>query len=544
MTVTSTDFTVVFRVSGEGIHSSHKGLQICGSVAGIGSWNVPTAPLMEYDKISNEWSYILQMSHAVPSIQYQFLVSSFTGEVLTDLERQLNIPEEFRRLGDFPNPARVVIEVRTSLSRPTSRVSIYTPESVMRENSSVLRERVLREGLLGMKTGIENLRREKEMLRHELANISRSFTTMFDGAKVGEAAAKVISSKLVIKQLLTEINELKGKVKVVCRFRPLVDTEDEMFYFERDRTNISIPCESEFRTSGPYSSAALHACRDFQLDEVMDEGVGNEEFFVRSKIKNLIESSVLISNHICVFAYGQTGSGKSHTMLGSGSERGLVEMAVETILHARSNPAISLEIELLEIYREHVFPLVKPQRVSGSGEILSLFHEGIRQRATAATNLNATSSRSHCVFRISLTDEGSNQNPSHIFLVDLAGSERTKVSGAAGDRLAEANAINKSLTSLGIVLNGLLNKRPFIPYRDSKLTKILAPVFTRQSPPSKVVMIANVSPSWMDVRETVSTLQFAQRVCAIELHADPDTDQRILDKEQELTSQMAASQHA
>ena len=175
---------------------------------------------------------------------------------------------------------------------------------------------------------------------------------------------------------------------------------------------------------------------------------------------------------------------------------------------------------MIEIYRESIFALIERTEVGSQDDIMNLYGDAISKRATAATNLNETSSRSHCVFIITLTDPEGIQ--SQIYLIDLAGSERTKVSGAEGDRLAEANSINKSLSTLGLVLNRLLNKRTFIPYRDSKLTKVLAPVFTRTNPPSKVVMIANVSPSMTDLKETVSTLTFAQRVGTIEMKGDID----------------------
>lgn len=143
---------------------------------------------------------------------------------------------------------------------------------------------------------------------------------------------------------------------------------------------------------------------------------------------------------------------------------------------------------------------------------MELYRSAVDSRATATTNMNETSSRSHFIFVVGLGES------CQIFFVDLAGSERTKITNAQGDRLMEANSINKSLSTLGLVMNGLLNKsNPFIPFRDSKLTKILAPVFTRTSPASKILMIANLSPNAEDVRETISTLGFAQRVGRVEM---------------------------
>ena len=359
------------------------------------------------------------------------------------------------------------------------------------------------EHLLDMKRMIEELRYEKEALREDI--IAWSSSSLFGSSAMRvESQITELECNKKIRDLLFQVNELKGKVKVVGRFRPLIEGE-------KDALDFSIPNNSSVEINGDGGGGRL-----FELDEVFDADTDNESFYEISKIKSVVESSVLISNNVCIFSYGQTNSGKTHTVIGSRGEKGIVELTLESIfgLLEEKREEKSVEIEMIEIYRESVFMLIERTNVETKNQTMEIFLEKVQDRATASTLLNPTSSRSHCVFIISLV---SKTDTSHIFLVDLAGSERTKISGAEGDRLAEANSINKSLSTLGLVLNSLLNKRTFIPYRDSKLTKILAPVFATTSPPSKVVMIANVSPNIQDERETLSTLQFAQRVGEIEL---------------------------
>lgn len=262
--------------------------------------------------------------------------------------------------------------------------------------------------------------------------------------------------------------------------------------------------------------------------------------------------------HCCLFAYGQTGSGKSYSMVGYGSNKGIIPIACEEIFRRitdRASPYIEFKVSasMLEIYNEQVQDLLQPpqnrvkgglkiredpkkgiyvenqveEAVSSYEEISNVLEKGNKSRTVAATQMNATSSRAHTVLTISFTqifyDEETgkplNRKQSNINLVDLAGSERAGKTGATGDRLQEGSNINKSLSTLGKVITALakrssggLGKGEVIPYRESKLTRILQNALGGNS---MTTMIAAISPATFNYDETMSTLRYADAVKAI-----------------------------
>lgn len=264
-----------------------------------------------------------------------------------------------------------------------------------------------------------------------------------------------------------------------------------------------------------------------------------------------------------LFAYGQTGSGKSYSMVGYGSNKGIVPITCEELFKAidekRSEGGdIEFEVSLsmLEIYNEQVRDLLNFQGLKKAGkqglkvrehpklgfyvdqllnvpvssytEIDQRIQEGTRNRTVASTNMNATSSRAHTVVAITFKqkfnkDGTSTTKQSTINLVDLAGSERADSTGATGDRLKEGSAINLSLSSLGNVIKALADastaKNPAnvkVPYRDSVLTKLLKNALGGNS---KTIMIAALSPADINYEETLSTLRFADRAKSIKTTA-------------------------
>ncbi|KAJ2716944.1 hypothetical protein H4R19_000343 [Coemansia spiralis] len=283
---------------------------------------------------------------------------------------------------------------------------------------------------------------------------------------------------------------------------------------------------------------------------------------VFNDIGRAVLGHALSGYHCAILAYGQTSSGKTYTMMGgSGANAGLIpritqELFVRTDAESRRNPAVSfhLEVSYLEIYNERVRDLLNPlsagglrvrehpslgpyvedltkAAVSSYDQVLEHMVQGNRARTVAATNMNATSSRSHAVFTIVATrrtrsaesPEEATERVSRISLVDLAGSERANSTLATGVRLKEGARINQSLTALGKVISALAaqEKRaagpppatpqpaaaaPFVPYRDSVLTWLLKDSLGGNS---RTFMIATVSPA--DYGETLSTLRYADR---------------------------------
>lgn len=255
--------------------------------------------------------------------------------------------------------------------------------------------------------------------------------------------------------------------------------------------------------------------------------------------------------HCCLFAYGQTGSGKSYSMVGYGANRGIVPVSCEDIFNRISKNTVAgltfeVSVSMIEIYNECVQDLlvrskdrprqglqlrenrqlgiyvdgVRKRPVNSYAAIESVTEEGTSNRTVGATLMNATSSRAHTVITIEFKqvlseDSRNTEKLSMINLVDLAGSEKADQSGATGDRLKEGCAINKSLSALGNVIEKLADKATgkakagaVIPYRDSKLTRLLQNALGGSS---KTVMICAISPASSNHEETLGTLRYADR---------------------------------
>lgn len=251
-----------------------------------------------------------------------------------------------------------------------------------------------------------------------------------------------------------------------------------------------------------------------------------------------------------VFAYGQTGAGKSYTMNGGDKtdpeSRGVIPRITEqifaSILASDPNIEYTVKVSYMEIYMERIRDLLRPQNdnlpihedksrgvyvkglfecfVQSIEEVNVILQEGGNSRQVASTNMNQESSRSHSIFVVTITqknvDTGSGKT-GQLFLVDLAGSEKVGKTGASGQTLEEAKKINKSLSSLGNVINALTDgKSSHIPYRDSKLTRILQESLGGNS---RTTLIINCSPSSYNDAETISTLRFGVRAKSIKNNA-------------------------
>eukprot|EP00039_Didymoeca_costata_P010377 m.139667 g.139667 ORF g.139667 m.139667 type:complete len:1667 (+) comp14805_c0_seq1:372-5372(+) len=263
----------------------------------------------------------------------------------------------------------------------------------------------------------------------------------------------------------------------------------------------------------------------------------------------------------CVLAYGQTGSGKSFTMMGPEEDRGIIPRLCESMfatIEQNTTETVSFKVEVsyIEIYNEKVKDLlgnskkrlrVREHKIFGPyveglnkfavqdfKTIKRLMDEGNQARTVASTNMNNESSRSHAVFTMTVTqlqyDELSDhtgEKVSRISLVDLAGSERAGKTGATGAHLREGSNINKSLTTLGLVISALADRglkgkqQQFIPYRDSVLTWLLKDNLGGNS---KTVMVATISPSVDNFEESLSTLRYADRAKKIVNHAVVNED--------------------
>jgi kinesin family protein 5 len=277
-------------------------------------------------------------------------------------------------------------------------------------------------------------------------------------------------------------------------------------------------------------------------------------FDMRSKQKDIFDFSIkptvddiLNGYNGTVFAYGQTGAGKSFTMMGAGDieneeTRGIIPRIVaqifESILQSPSNIEYTVRVSYMEIYMERIRDLLNPANdnlpiheeknrgvyvkglleiyVSSVEEVYEVMRRGGSARAVSATNMNQESSRSHSIFVVTINQknvETGSLKTGSLYLVDLAGSEKVGKTGATGQTLEEAKKINKSLSALGMVINSLTDgKSSYVPYRDSKLTRILQESLGGNS---RTTLIINCSPSSYNDDETLGTLRFGMRAKSI-----------------------------
>lgn len=324
-------------------------------------------------------------------------------------------------------------------------------------------------------------------------------------------------------------------IKVVARFRPPNKIEND-----RGASDVV-----DFDSDETCSVQARDGSGAFTFDRVFDPSSQQPDVFdysIRSTVDDIIEGY-----NGTVFAYGQTGAGKSYTMMGSDitdeSRRGLIPRITEqifaSILAAPANLEWTVSAQYMEIYMEKIRDLLQPQYdnlpihedkqrgvyvkdlaevyASSVQDIYEVLDRGGAARATASTNMNQESSRSHSILIVRVAQknlENGSQKNGRLFLVDLAGSEKVGKTGASGQTLEEAKKINKSLSSLGNVINALTDgKSKHIPYRDSKLTRILQESLGGNS---RTTLIINCSPSSYNVEETLSTLRFGERAKKIE----------------------------
>ncbi|KAK2508828.1 hypothetical protein MC885_021689 [Smutsia gigantea] len=304
------------------------------------------------------------------------------------------------------------------------------------------------------------------------------------------------------------------------------------------------------------------------MDESVREKYAGQDDVFKCLGENILQNA-FDGYNACIFAYGQTGSGKSYTMMGTADQPGLIPRLCSGLFERaqkeeNEEQSFKVEVSYMEIYNEKVRDLLDPKgsrqtlkvrehnvlgpyvdglsklAVTSYKDIESLMSEGNKSRTVAATNMNEESSRSHAVFKITLTHTlydmksgTSGEKVGKLSLVDLAGSERATKTGAAGDRLKEGSNINKSLTTLGLVISALAdqsagkNKNKFVPYRDSVLTWLLKDSLGGNS---KTAMVATVSPAADNYDETLSTLRYADRAKNIVNHAvvNEDPNARII----------------
>ncbi|CAI9113576.1 OLC1v1014205C1 [Oldenlandia corymbosa var. corymbosa] len=373
---------------------------------------------------------------------------------------------------------------------------------------------------------------------------SEEFNTLGTRIKALQNAAESYYSLLSENQKLhNELQEFKGNIRVYCRVRPFITGQKE------SQTIVEYVGENgELIVVNP-AKQGKESRRLFKFNKVYDQSATQVQVY--SDTQPLIQS-VLDGYSVCIFAYGQTGSGKTYTMTGpdraTEEEWGVNYRALNNLFaisqSRESTFHYDISVQMVEIYNEQVRDLLAADGsqkrlgilstakqnglavpdasmypVRATSDVMHLMDVGLKNRAKGSTALNERSSRSHSI--VSIHVRGVDQKTgstmqSSLHLVDLAGSERVDRSEVTGDRLKEAQHINKSLSALGDVISALAQKSSHVPYRNSKLTQVLQSSLGGNA---KTLMFVQLNPESNSYSESLSTLKFAERVSGVELGA-------------------------
>ncbi|XP_057362061.1 kinesin-like protein KIF11 isoform X2 [Manis pentadactyla] len=300
-------------------------------------------------------------------------------------------------------------------------------------------------------------------------------------------------------------------------------------------------------------------------------GASTKQIDVYRSVVCPILDEVIMGYNCTIFAYGQTGTGKTFTMEGERSPNeeytweedplaGIIPRTLHQIFEKLTDNGteFSVKVSLLEIYNEELFDLLNPSSdvserlqmfddprnkrgviikgleeitVHNKDEVYQILEKGAAKRTTAATLMNAYSSRSHSVFSVTIHMKETTIDGEELVkigklnLVDLAGSENIGRSGAVDKRAREAGNINQSLLTLGRVITALVERTPHVPYRESKLTRILQDSLGGRT---RTSIIATISPASLNLEETLSTLEYAHR--AKNILNKPEVNQKLTKK--------------
>ena len=328
-----------------------------------------------------------------------------------------------------------------------------------------------------------------------------------------------------------------ARIRVVCRLRPLNDRElqkSKETCIEYGEENRSISVRSSQESSD----------LNFTFDYIFSPSCKQKQVY-EIAAKPVI-TAIFEGFNGTILAYGQTSSGKTFTMTGNeGSDNsgiGIIPRIINdlfyTIQQTDETIEFTVRISYCEIYLEKIKDLIDPSRqnlkiqedkargvfipelsdytVKSPEEVYEFMKCGKENREFGETLMNESSSRSHTIFIVTVSQNNTRNysaKTGKLYLVDLAGSEKVAKTGAAGKRLEEAKNINKSLTTLGLVITALTDsKSTYVPYRDSKLTRVLQDSLGGNA---KTTLILTCSPSSWNEDETISTLRFGTRAKAI-----------------------------
>ena len=350
-----------------------------------------------------------------------------------------------------------------------------------------------------------------------------------------------------------------SNVKVYCRIRP--ENEQEISsglgtcLNPKSPTSVQIIVDNLNINSGLKENYNEKTTQEFTYDKIYPIETTQKTIF-EQVAKPLILSAFEGINGT-LFCYGQTASGKTYTMEGISSDNDLcgiiprmMNLVFEIINSGSSDIEFSVKCQYYQIYNEKIQDLIDTTKtdlairedknkgiwvgectekyVESEQEMIDFFNTGSNNRIVSSTKMNAISSRSHSLFSVTIYQRNvitESSKTSKLYFVDLAGSEKMSKAGVEGNTmLKEAQNINKSIMTLGMVINALTKGAKHIPYRDSKLTRVLQESLGGNS---LTYLIINCSPNMLNQAETLSTLRFGQRAKLIKNKVVANTQQSV-----------------
>mmetsp|Transcript_108331 Transcript_108331/g.208227 ORF Transcript_108331/g.208227 Transcript_108331/m.208227 type:complete len:715 (-) Transcript_108331:375-2519(-) len=361
---------------------------------------------------------------------------------------------------------------------------------------------------------------------------------------IGLPQAEMTTAQFHRRSLHNAIQDLKGQVRVYCRVRPMDANE----HLRGDKEDIRIIGDT--MVESPLAGM-------FVFNAVFAPGSQEDVF---EDCKDLVQSAI-DGHNITIFSYGQTGAGKTYTMFGSREAPGVAfRMSTEVFkaieaFQEREDCRVTVSGSIAEIYNNRLIDLLRPFETGSSPNrrprlrqdkagtvsvedlterevrdpeaLRELVDFGLEQRTVAESAMNIQSSRSHLIFTVKLTCDGSENREAltnKMVFCDLGGSERLKRTEAVGLQRKEAIEINKSLAALGDVIEAVAAKRKHVPYRNHTLTRLLQDSLGGSA---KTLMFVHVSPADSSAGETSLALKFAARAGQIANACPPVAGYRV-----------------
>ena len=436
------------------------------------------------------------------------------------------------------NWASNIININKEINFSIIESSKKSPKKEINRNITI--EHVSSLDYIETENKIDTLIRQNKELEYSLRLSNDNYESIQNSMR--ELLSELHKSESFRILLHNHIQKMRGNIRIYCRVKPQFEIEAE--------SSVKYP-ELSLQSTGTNELTMIELKeQSYHFDKVFSSVSSQEDIF--REVKPFLQSA-LDGDNVCIFAYGATGTGKTYTMQGEYYNfpeitecSGVLPRASDFILKefnrklkinsfGKINSAY-IEFSACEVYNENIFDLLNKGnslsmvnnavkglssiRVQSTNDILTYCSIASKNRKSASTKFNESSSRSHAVYMIRMNIEGYQTNLNSVInIVDLAGSEKCSIESSFGKTQkeieqmkklqSEAGFINKSLSALGRVISVLGDKKTnksVIPYRDSKLTMLLRNSLT---PSSKNIVIVNISAEMKDVSQTKESLSFA-----------------------------------